>query len=123
MAHTGLPEKKSSMPLHLDLLTPNNTANYTTSSATILISVKKVTPTIYWSKPTNIIYGTPLNSTQLDASASVPGTLVYTPQLGTVLSSGMHTLKASFTPTDTINYTQALASVSINVIQATPTIT
>jgi hypothetical protein len=122
MAHTGFPEEKSSMPLHADPPTPNDAANYTTSSASGLINVTKATPTIYWSKPTNIIYDTPLNSTQLGAYASVPETLVYTPQSGTVLSSGMHTLRASFTPTDTINYTQASASVLINVTQATPTI-
>ncbi len=37
------------------------------------------TPTITWGNPASIIYGTPLSNVQLDASASVPGTYVYTP--------------------------------------------
>jgi hypothetical protein len=54
----------------------------------------KKTPTIIWSNPANITYGTALNSTQLDATATDPttgklvaGTFVYTPPLGTVLSA------------------------------------
>jgi hypothetical protein len=86
-----------------------------------------VTPTINWSNPANITYGTPLNSTQLDASASNPvsgtnvnGTFNYTPLSGTVLSVGTHTLNTTFTPTDSANYTKASANVSINVTPATP---
>jgi len=74
------------------------------------------TPTITWNNPTDITYGTKLSSTQLDATASVPGTFVYTPPLGTVLSTGTHTLTTSFQPSDTVNYTTASATASINVI-------
>ena len=81
------------------------------------------TPIITWSNPADITYGTPLSSTQLDASASVPGTFVYTPPSGTVLSVGTQTLNTTFIPNDTVNYTTASANVSINVTQATPTIT
>ena len=101
---------------------PTDTANYTTASATTSIDVTKVTPTITWNNPANIVYGTPLNSTQLNANASVPGTFVYTPSSGTKLVAGINTLNASFTPTDTTNYTKASASVLINITQATPTI-
>jgi len=101
---------------------PTDIANYTTASASVLINVNKATPTITWSTPANITYGTPLNSTQLDATASVPGNFVYNPPSGTVLSAGTHTLNAIFTPTDIANYTTASASVLINVNKATPTI-
>ena len=50
--------------------------------------IKRLTPTISWSNPADITYGTALSSTQLDASASVPGTFVYTPPSGTVLEVG-----------------------------------
>lgn len=46
----------------------------------------------------------------------VPGTLVYTPSLGTVLSVGMQTVLADFTPNYITNYSKASASVQINVI-------
>ena len=59
-------------------------ANGTDSKFTT-INVLKSTPEITWSKPDDIIYGTSLNSTQLDASASVDGTYTYTPASGTVL--------------------------------------
>ena len=38
---------------------------------------------------------------QLNASASVPGALIYTPAAGTVLAAGTTTLSVTFTPTDT----------------------
>ncbi len=38
--------------------------------------IGKQAPTITWSNPANITYGTALNSTQLDATASVPGTFI-----------------------------------------------
>ena len=102
---------------------PTDTINYTTASASVSINVTQVTPTITWGNPADITYGTTLSSVQLDAAASVPGTLVYDPPAGTVLSaSPQQTLNTTFIPTDTINYTTASASVSINVTQVTPTI-
>ena len=83
----------------------------------------QATPTITWTNPAAITYGTALTGTQLDASASVPGTLVYTPPAGTVLSAGTQTLEVSFTPTDTTNYTDTTATAQVTVSPATPTIT
>ena len=48
----------------------------------------KATPTISWSNPANIVYGTALGGTQLDATASVAGTFAYAPASGTVLKAG-----------------------------------
>jgi hypothetical protein len=81
-----------------------------------------LTPTLTWAAPAPIISGTPLNSNQLNATASameisgmasgapgntglltnvsVPGTWVYSPPAGTVLAPGYYTLKATFTPTN-----------------------
>ena len=108
--------------LHVEF-TPTDTANYTTASKDVSINVGKVTPTITWSNPADINAGTALSSIQLNAVASVPGTLVYTPPAGTVLSTGTHTLHVEFTPTDAANYTTASKDVSINVGKVTPTIT
>ena len=49
-------------------------------------------PTITWNTPAAITYGTALSSTQLSATANVPGTFVYTPAAGTVLKAGKQTL-------------------------------
>jgi len=105
------------------IFTPTDIANYTIATANVSINVTKATPTINWSNPANITYGTALSSTQLDATTSVPGNFVHNPIAGTVLGVGTHTLSTIFTPTDSANYTTASASVSINVTKVIPTIT
>jgi uncharacterized repeat protein (TIGR01451 family) len=75
-------------------------------------------PTITWSNPADIVYGTALDSTQLNATANTPGTFTYTPASGTVLGKGPHNLHVDFTPTDTTNYDNASLDVSINVLSA-----
>ena len=91
--------------------------NYTLTQPTGLIAnITKSTPTITWANPADIIYGTALSGTQLNATASVPGAFVYTPPSGTVLNVGDgQNLRVDFTPTDTANYTNASKNVSINV--------
>ena len=100
--------------------TPIDSANYTTATSSVSLTVNKATPLITWSNPSAIGYGTALSETQLDASASVPGSFFYTPASGTVLSEGTHTLHVDFTPTDTANYTNATADVIINVSRIEP---
>src|SRR5579885_3853788 len=73
---------------------------------------KKSTPTVTWTTPAPITYGTPLSSTQLNATASVPGNFAYTPSAGTVLNAGTQKLSVTFTPSDTTKYNTASASVS-----------
>jgi hypothetical protein len=90
--------------------------------ATVSLIVKRAT-TITWANPADITYGSPLSSTQLDATANVPGTFTYSPGAGAVLSAGNgQTLKVSFTPTDSANYAGDTAEVQINVAQAPTTI-
>jgi uncharacterized repeat protein (TIGR01451 family) len=94
-------------------------ASYLTSNNTGALSVNKASTSVTWSNPADIIYGTPLGATQLNASGSVPGSIVYTPPSGTILSSGNgQNLHADFTPTDTANYNTSFADVSINVLTA-----
>ena len=68
--------------------TPTDTSDYTDATATATIAVTQATPTITWANPASIVYGTPLSSTQLDATASVPGSFAYSPPAGTVLGAG-----------------------------------
>ncbi len=93
-------------------------------SATYTITINKATPTITWANPAAITYGTALSATQLNATASVPGTFSYTPALGTVLNAGnAQTLSVSFTPTNSANYTTKTATVALNVNKAALTVT
>jgi hypothetical protein len=103
--------------------TPTNTTDYTTATATVTITVIQATPTVIWFTPKAITYGTPLGATQLNANATAAGTFAYLPTAGTVLNAGTQTLTATFTPTDTTDYTTATASVMLTVNKAALTIT
>src|SRR5207244_3563103 len=108
--------------------TPADTANFNNVNASVHINVLKATPAINWSNPADIIYGTPLSNSQLNATAvfggnTVPGSFVYLPAAGTILNAGNgQTLAVSFTPTDTANFNSANAATQINVLKATPSI-
>ncbi len=98
--------------------TPTDTTDYNTATATVTLTVNKATPTITWATPSPITYGTALSSTQLNATASVPGTFVYSPVSGTVLGAGSQTLSVTFTPADTTDYNAATATVTLVVTGA-----
>jgi hypothetical protein len=103
---------------------PTDTTNYTSASKTVQINVLKATPTLTWANPADIPYGVALSAIQLNATANVPGTFIYTPAIGTVLNAGNHQdLKVDFTPTDTTNYAATSKTVQINVLKVTPIIT
>lgn len=81
--------------------------------------ISKATPVVTWSNPADITFGSALGAMQLNATASVPGTFVYSPPAGTVLPAGnAQTLSATFTPADTANCNSAAKSVPINVLPA-----
>src|SRR5947207_14519480 len=93
--------------------------------------VNKKTPTINWSDPPDITYGTALSATQLDATATYPGagggavtgTYTYTPDVGAVLNAGNNqVLSVDFTPADTSTYNRVTGTiVHINVLKKTLT--
>ena len=96
---------------------PTDTAHYTTATTNTLINVLPAAPVVTWANPPAITQGTPLGAGQLNASASVPGTFVYTPAAGTVLGLGNNqTLSVTFTPTDHTRYAAVTITASINVI-------
>jgi len=103
--------------------TPTDTADYASVNASVMIGINQVTPQVTWANPTGIVYGTSLSATQLNASASVPGSFAYSPAQGTVLAAGIHTLSATFTPTDATDYATVNSSVPLTVSQATPQLT
>ncbi|HWR16996.1 MAG TPA: chitobiase/beta-hexosaminidase C-terminal domain-containing protein [Terriglobales bacterium] len=99
-------------------------ASHAVSTSTALTQVvNQAVPTILWATPADIVYGTPLGAAQLNATANLPGMFVYSPAAGSVLNAGTQTLSASFTPTDSLNYSIATAQVQLNVLKFTPTVT
>jgi hypothetical protein len=102
---------------------PTDTTNYSTVSKTVTLTVTQAAPVITWNNPANITYGTALSTTQLNATASVPGVIVYTPATAIVPAAGIETLSATFTPTDTTNYSTVTKTVALMVTQAAPVIT
>jgi Concanavalin A-like lectin/glucanases superfamily/YDG domain/Immunoglobulin I-set domain len=80
-------------------------------------------PTITWQTPAGITYPTALSATQLDATASVAGTFVYNPPLGTIVNAGNQTLSVTFTPTDTADYNSGSQTVNLAVAPATVSVT
>lgn len=102
------------------IFTPIDVTRYGIARAAVRLQVTKATPAATWARPADIKFGTALGSGQLSATASVPGTFVYVPKVGTVLPVGNgQMLSAGFTPADTADYTAALLSTPINVLPST----
>jgi Flp pilus assembly CpaE family ATPase len=101
--------------------TPADSADIASAQATVTLTVAKATPIITWPPPAPVTYGTPLGTVQLNATALVPGTFVYTPAAGNVLTAGTQRLSVTFAPKDTANYTTAQATVSL-VVEELPNI-
>jgi Flp pilus assembly CpaE family ATPase len=102
------------------VFTPDNLADYTPAQAAVSLTVARAIPAIAWHAPESINCATPLSAKQLNASAAVPGTFVYTPAVGDTLAPGAHTLSVTFTPADGVNYTTAQATVLLSVSEITP---
>jgi hypothetical protein len=98
--------------------TPTDSIDYTTATAAVPLTVAQAVPVLTWPQPPGIAFGTPLGDTQLDAVTNVPGVFTYTPPAGTVLSAGTQTLSVTFTPTDSIDYTMATATVTLHITRA-----
>jgi Flp pilus assembly CpaE family ATPase len=85
-------------------------------------SLARVAPAIEWPAPDPIAYGVALSAAQLNATASVQGTLVYTPGRGYVLPAGTHTLWVTFLPTNSGDGASIQAAVSIVVSKTRPAV-
>jgi hypothetical protein len=90
-----------------------------TYAKALTFTVTMVASAITWPQPADFTYGVALSAAQLDATANVPGTFVYTPAAGTVLGAGAgQTLSATFTPTDTANFTTVSLARTLTVYPA-----
>lgn len=81
------------------------------------------TPVVTWGRPADITYGTTLGAGQLNATANVPGTFLYSPPLGITLNAGAdQTLTVTFIPNDLVNYNTVTQTTAITVKKALATI-
>jgi hypothetical protein len=103
---------------HMLAARARDAAGHQTTSDAVGVTVK-IVPTITWTPPATLAYGEPLGAAQLNATASVAGTLAYTPSPGAVLLAGAQTLSVTFTPADTTTYTTAAASVDLTIVDTT----
>jgi hypothetical protein len=112
--------------------TPTDTS-ITPLSGSVSVNVAKATPTLGSVSPVSFTYSTALANSQLSGTATfnvngtsvaVPGTFVYTSAAGRTLHVGNgQSESVTFIPTDATDYTSASSNVTVNVAQATPTLT
>jgi sugar lactone lactonase YvrE len=129
---------QSAGSLSASVVVTNNHLNGTDATQNVAVSgtgVTPITPTITWTQPSAIVYGTTLsgilNATATDGESTVAGSFAYTATRqggsanavtsATVLAAGSYTLSVTFTP-DSSSYTAATGSVSLTVGKAAPTV-
>jgi Flp pilus assembly CpaE family ATPase len=104
------------------VFSPADTLTYSTSQSSVSLTVAKATPAVTWPTPEPIAQGAALSATQLNATATVPGSFAYRPAAGEVLAPGEHELTVTFTPADTLNYTTVRAVASVTITEKSPTV-
>lgn len=111
----------STYPIIASLAVGTGLSNYDITYVNGTLTVYDlIDPVITWANPADIAYLTPLSATQLNATSSVPGTFIYTPDVGTVLNVGNgQILSTLFTPTATTTYNSISANALINVLAPT----
>lgn len=102
-------------PIVPTLVDPNNRlTNYSVTTNNGALDIGSI---ITWAAPPGITYGTALGASQLDATANVPGSFVYTPAAGTQFNIGTYSLSVVFTPSNN-QYNTATDSVNLAVSPA-----
>jgi hypothetical protein len=81
------------------VFTPTDTSTYSAATATVQLTVTKANPVITWPPPSAIQQVTAISTTQLNATAKVPGTFSYRPATGTVPPVGTRSIAINEDPT------------------------
>ena len=103
------------------------------TSVTVNVAQSSPVASTVFLNPVNITYGTALANGQISGTATypiggtptaIPGTFAYTTAAGLVLQAGTGQSEGvTFTPDDAANYAPVSLTVTVNVAQATPTVT
>ena len=108
--------------------TPTDATDYNPVTGTVNVTVNKATATITWPTASGITYGQTLASSTLtggsalNGSTTVAGAFAFTTPT-TLPTAGTDDKCATFTPTDTTDYSPVTGTVNVVVSKATPTIT
>jgi hypothetical protein len=102
-------------------------ANYSAAVPVVAeFSIGKANQTIVWNNPADILYGTPLGGTQLDATVSgvsggsATGTVTYSPAAGAILGLGQQqTLTVNVAGTTNYNPASTTAEINVDTFQVT----
>jgi len=117
-AQATLTTAPQTLPAGTDTLTASfpGDNNFAASTSTgLAITVTQSPTTLTWAPPAAMEYGVPLSATQLDATASLPGSITYSSPAGTVLPPGGTRVTATFAPTDSFDYAPGTATQTITV--------
>jgi len=118
---TNLPNAGSNRPNII--FTPSNTTTHSSVTTNLVLVVNKATPSITWTSPATIAFGTALSSTQLSATSPVAGTYTYLPTNGSVLNAGTNNMVLTFRAADSNNYATPVSRTNFLVVtKATPVI-
>jgi hypothetical protein len=97
--------------------------NYVVTLVDGTLTITLAVPALTWTNPVPVIYGSPLTTNQLNATASVPGGFAYNPTNGSVLNTGTNALFVVFTPSNAADFASVTDSVSLAVSPASLTVT
>ncbi len=97
-------------------------ANYAIMYINGTLTVTEAGATITWTSPAPITYGAALSGKQLNATANVPGSFTYIPTNSAVINTGTNVISVIFNPTDTEDYSNLTATVSLLVLPAPLTV-
>jgi uncharacterized protein (TIGR02145 family) len=112
---------KTKITLTICLLILTGLLTAITISCTKDETITKKDPVITWANPADISFGMLLTTAQLNATADVSGTFIYTPAAGTKLKEGANqNLKVDFTPSDVAKYNSISKTTTINVTAPLP---
>jgi sugar lactone lactonase YvrE len=99
----------------LTTFTPADPTMYTSPTVSAQVQVTQAAPVVTFNPPASVPYGTTVGGPLLSATASVAGTFVYTPAVGTPLNTGSYGIKAVFSPTDTVDYSSVTTVAQVTV--------
>ena len=91
----------------------------------ITLKVIKAIPSITWTPPSEIMYGTPLSEDHLNATCVNPEIFrfSYHPDIGDILPAGNHMLMVTVEPIHDLNYSTGEQKVPIIISKVCPSIT
>jgi hypothetical protein len=100
----------------------DNNYELTNVDGTLTITDKQITE-LTWETPANAVYGSATGADIMNAQSTVDGTITYSFAADSVFDAGTYQLQADFIPTNSNEYTSAVATVEYVVTKAVLTAT